>query len=156
MEKNLKKGYMYILIYIYIYLNHFAVHQNLTQCGKPTIIQLKKKKAHSSGQRAGFSLSFFFFFFSQFLVPVWRQYCTCCRSAGSRWRFAEDQQRGKEEKRCRCPHSLCLTAAPSFQSSGQKSKVSFGDFFPVCACHTALGFRTPKSKSKLENSGSKN
>lgn len=52
--------------------------------------------------------------------------------------------------------SLSHSGPPSFQSSGRKNKVSFGDFFSVCACHTALGFRTPKSKSKLENLGSKN
>ena len=37
MEKNLKK-------YIYIYLNHFAVHLKLTQYCKSTIFQLKKKE----------------------------------------------------------------------------------------------------------------
>ena len=37
MEKNLKKS-------IYIELNHFAVHLKLTQHGKSTILQLKKKK----------------------------------------------------------------------------------------------------------------
>ena len=33
MEKN---------IYIYIYINHFAVYQKLIQCCKSTILQLKK------------------------------------------------------------------------------------------------------------------
>ena len=39
MEKNLKKKKN-----IYIYLNHFAVHQKLIQPCKLTILQFKKKK----------------------------------------------------------------------------------------------------------------
>ena len=35
MKKNMK--------YIYVYLNHFAVHQKLTQYCKSTILQLKEK-----------------------------------------------------------------------------------------------------------------
>ena len=44
MEKNMKKN----KIYIYINLNHFAVHLELTQHCKSTIIQLKKKKERKS------------------------------------------------------------------------------------------------------------
>ena len=39
MEKNMKKN-----IYIYIYLNHFAVLQKLTQHCKSMILLFKKKK----------------------------------------------------------------------------------------------------------------
>ena len=37
MEKNMKKN-------IYVYLNHFSVHQKLTQHCKSTALQWKKKK----------------------------------------------------------------------------------------------------------------
>ena len=38
MEKNMKKN-----MYIYVLLNHFAVHQKVTQHCKSTILQFKKK-----------------------------------------------------------------------------------------------------------------
>ena len=41
MEKNLEKD-KYVL-YIYIYMNHFAVHLRFTQQCKSTVLQLKKK-----------------------------------------------------------------------------------------------------------------
>ena len=42
MEKNLRKNiYIYIFFYIYLSLNHFAVHQKLTQYCESTIFQLK-------------------------------------------------------------------------------------------------------------------
>ena len=44
MEKNLKK-----CIFLYIFLNHFAVHLKLTQHCKSTILQFKKRR------RGGFS-----------------------------------------------------------------------------------------------------
>ena len=39
MEENVEKEYMYISIYIFIKLNHFAVHLKLTQHCKSTIFQ---------------------------------------------------------------------------------------------------------------------
>ena len=48
MEKNLKKK----KIYIYVYLNHFAVHLKLTQHCKSTILSLKKKKKRTSCHQA--------------------------------------------------------------------------------------------------------
>ena len=44
MEDNLKK-------YIYISLNHFAVHLKLTQHCKSTILQFKKKKRAPNSQK---------------------------------------------------------------------------------------------------------
>ena len=42
MEKNMKKN-VYIYMCVCVYLNHIAIHQQLTQHCKSTMLQLKKK-----------------------------------------------------------------------------------------------------------------
>ena len=42
--KESEKEYIYIHIHIHVKLNHFAIHQKLTQHCKSTILQLKKNK----------------------------------------------------------------------------------------------------------------
>ena len=43
MEKNMKKNMYYMHVYVCAYLNHTAIHQQLTQHCKSTMLQLKKK-----------------------------------------------------------------------------------------------------------------
>ena len=43
MEKNMKKNMYYMHVYVCAYLNHTAIHQQLTQHCKSTMLQFKKK-----------------------------------------------------------------------------------------------------------------
>ena len=42
MENNMKKNMYYMHVYVCAYLNHTAIHQQLTQRCKSTLLQLKK------------------------------------------------------------------------------------------------------------------
>ena len=42
MENNMKKNMYYMHVYVCAYLNHTAIHQQLTQRCKSTMLQLKK------------------------------------------------------------------------------------------------------------------
>ena len=102
-------------------------HWATWEAHKPTILQKKKKKSHSSGHRAGFSL---------FLAPVWWRCCAFCRGAGSLWGLpgtGAERKRGKETGVSpQRPSPSLLT--PPFQSPGQKKEVSFGESFFFFFC----------------------
>ena len=53
MEKNIKKDVQHV----YVLLSHFAVQQQLTQCYKSTIIQLKEKKNLGNISHLSFQVS---------------------------------------------------------------------------------------------------